>query len=149
MCLLAAPPVPAFLAPALARAAATFPFYREKWEGLQVNDGLLWSPTQKTEAGPEAMSCGPSASFIALATRQPEPQLQIRLLGVKPSSGPQGLIEDLIQLGMGTLGTPDLPLLWLPLSKAELWIPPGTESERFRESQGQRNVGRDTESRRR
>lgn len=134
---LAAPPVPAFLAPALARAAATFPFYREKWEGLQVNDCLLWSPSQeKTEAGPEAVSCGPSASFIALGTRQPEPQLQIRLLGVKPSSGPQGLIEDLIQLGMGTLGTPDLPLLRLPLCKAELWIPPGTESERFRESQG-------------
>lgn len=94
------------------------------------------------------MFCGPGASFITLGTRQPQPQLQIQLLGIKPSSGLQGLIEDLIQLGMGTLGTPDLPLLWLPLCKAELWILPETESERFRESQGQRNVGRDMESRR-
>ena len=114
-----------------------------------MNDGLLWSPSQeKMEAGLKAVSCGSVASFIALGTRQPEPQLQIQLLGVKPSSGLQGLIEDLIQLGMGTLGIPDLPLLWLPLCKAELWVPPGTESERFRESQGQRNVGRDMESQR-
>lgn len=83
-----------------------------------MNDGLLWSPSQeKMEAGLKAVSCGSGASFIALGTRQPEPQLQIQLLGVKPSSGLQGLIEDLYSWGWVLWGSQTYPSSGFPYAR--------------------------------